>query len=110
MHLLFDLAGADYVVEPPGQSRTTVALGAAMAVAALAALIGVGVTALVARRSRRPERIVLGLAVLGLLLFAVNPVVSAEQGLTIVALEVMHLAVAGAFVAVLLPALRRSDA
>ena len=37
-----------------------------------------------------------------------NPFLAAEQGLTIVALEVMHLAVAGAFVAVLLPALRRA--
>jgi hypothetical protein len=107
-HLLFGALGADYVVEPPGQARTTVSLGLAAGVAAFAALVGGAVTVLVARRSRRPERVVVGLAVLGLLLFAVNPFLAAEQGLTIVALEVMHLAVAGAFVAVLLPALRRS--
>ena len=79
VHVVFDLAGADYVVEPPGQARTTVALGLAVAVAAVCALIGVAITALVVRRSRRPERVVVGLVVLGLLLFALNPVVSADQ-------------------------------
>jgi Family of unknown function (DUF6069) len=107
VHVVFDVLGADYVVEPPGQARTTVALGLAVGVAAGCALVGSGIAAVAARRSRRPERVVTGLALLGLVLFAVNPVVAAEQGLTVVALEVMHLAVAGAWLAVLLPALRR---
>lgn len=107
-HVVFDALGADFVVEPPGQARTTVSLLQSAGMAALAALVGGGVTALVARRSRRPERVVVGLAVVGVLLFAANPFLAAEQGLTILALEVMHLAVAGAFLAVLLPALRRA--
>lgn len=109
VHVLFDAVGADFVVQPPGQSRTTVALGQAVEVAALCALVGAGIAAVPARRSPRPDRVVVALAVLGLLLFAVNPLLAAEQGLTIVALEVMHLAVAGAWLAVLLPALRRSS-
>lgn len=108
-HLVFAAAGADHVVEPPGQARTTVGLAQAAGIAAFAALLGVAVTALAARRSRRPERTVVGLALLGLLLFAANPFLAADQGLTVVALEVMHVAVAGAFVAVLLPFTRRSS-
>ena len=108
-HVVFGAAGADYVVEPPGQARTTVGLAQAAASAAFAAAIGVAVTALAARRVHRPGRVVVGLALLGLVLFAVNPFLAAEQGLTVVALEVMHVAVAGAFVAVLLPFARRSS-
>ncbi len=110
VHVLFDLAGADYLVEPPGSAQVRVGAPQAAGVAGLAAAVGVLLTALFARRSRRPERLVLGLVVVGLLLFALNPVLAAEQVLTVVALEVMHLAVAGAFLAVVLPALaqRRS--
>ena len=55
-------------------------------------------------------RLVLVLVAVGLLLFAANPVLAADQGSTVVALEVMHLAVAGAFLVVVLPALsRRTD-
>ena len=75
--------------------------------AALAAAVGCALIALLARRSARPERLALALVAVGVLLFAVNPVLAAEQGLTVAALEVMHLAVAAAFLAVVLPALRQ---
>jgi len=108
VHVVFDLAGADFVVEPPGQSQTVVGPARAVGMAVLTSALGVAGTAVAVRRTRRPERVVLGLAVLGLVLFAANPFLAADQALTIVALEVMHLAVAGAFLAVLLPVVRRS--
>lgn len=107
VHGLFDLAGADFLVEPPGQSQVRVGAVQAAFVAALAAAVGSALTALFVRRSARPERLVLALVVVGVLLFAVNPVIAAEQTLTVVALEVMHLAVAGAFLALVLPDLPR---
>ncbi len=108
VHVVFDLAGADFLVEPPGQERAAIGLPQAVGVAVLVSGIGLAVLAVAVRRTRRPARLLVGLAVLGLLLFAANPLLAAEQGLTVVALEVMHLAVAGAFVAVLLPVVRRS--
>lgn len=107
VHLLFDVGGADFLVEPPGQPQVRVGAAQAAGVAALAAAVGAALAAVFARRSARPERLVLGLVAVGVLLFAVNPVLAAEQTRTVVALEVMHLAVAGAFLAVVLPALRR---
>jgi len=110
VHVVFDAAGADFVVQPPGQPRAAIGVAQSAGVAALACAVGVVLTALAVRRSRRPERVVLGLAVLGVLLFALNPVLAADQTLTVVALEVMHLAVAGVFLAVLLPVVRRARA
>jgi drug/metabolite transporter (DMT)-like permease len=104
VHGLFDLAGADFLVEPPGQAQTRVSATQAAFVAALAAAVGSALLALLARRSARPERLVLAIVAVGVLLLAVTPVVAAEQGLTVAALEVMHLAVAAAFLAVVLPA------
>jgi Family of unknown function (DUF6069) len=103
VHVLFDLLGADFAVEPPGQPRTRVGLAQAAGVAALTAAVGAALTVVLARRSARPRRWVLVLVAVGVLLFAANPVLSADQALTVVALEVMHLAVAGAFLAVVLP-------
>lgn len=106
VHGLFDLAGADFLVEPPGQAQLRVGAAQAAVVAALAAAVGSLLTALFVRRSARPRRLVLALVAVGVLLFSINPVLAADQGLTVAALEVMHLAVAGAFLAVVLPALR----
>ena len=107
VHVLFDLLGADFAVEPPGQARTRVGAAQAAGVAALTAAVGAVLTAVIARRSARPQRLVLVLVAVGVLLFAANPVLAADQALTVVALEVMHLAVAGAFLAVVLPWLSR---
>jgi len=107
VHVVFDLAGADFLVEPPGQSRSRVSAVLSAVAAAVATAVGAALTALIARRSARPARLVVVLVVVGLLLFAANPVLSADQTLTVVALEVMHLSVAGAFLAVVLPALAR---
>ena len=110
VHVVFDVAGADYLVEPPGQAQTRVTAVQAAGVAALTAAVGAAATALIARRSARPQRLVLVLVAVGVLLFAANPVLAAGQALTVVALEVMHLAVAGAFLAVVLPSLARGRA
>lgn len=107
VHGVFEAAGADYLVEPPGQAQSRVGAGLAAVVAGLAAAVGVGLTALIERRSARPRRLVVVLVVVGLLLFAANPLLAADQPLTVVALEVMHLAVAGAFLAVVLPTVGR---
>jgi drug/metabolite transporter (DMT)-like permease len=107
VHGLFDLAGADLLVEPPGQARARVGAVQAAVFAALAAAVGAALVAVLVRRSARPARLVLVLVAVGVLLFAPNPVLAADQGLTIVALEVMHLAVAAAFLAVVLPAVRQ---
>lgn len=88
-------------------SGTRAQQGTAASVAALAAAVGSVLTALLVRRSARLERLVLVLVAVGVLLFVVDPVLAADQGLTVVALEVVHLAVAGAFLlVVVLPALR----
>jgi hypothetical protein len=105
VHGLFELAGADFLVEPPGQAQTRVSAATAAGVAGLAAGLGVGAVALLAPGSARPRRLVLSLVAAGVLLLAVTPVLAAEQVLTVVALEVMHLAVAGAFLVIVLPAL-----
>ena len=107
VHVLFDLSGADFAVGPPGQARTRVGVAQAAGVAALAAAVGAALTAVIARRSARPQRWVLVLVAVGVLLFAANPVLAADQALTVVVLEVVHLAVAGAFLAVVLPSLAR---
>jgi drug/metabolite transporter (DMT)-like permease len=107
VHGAFELAGADYQVEPPGQARTRVGAALAAGVAGFAAAVGAALTAVITRRSARPERLVLVLVAVGVLLFAANPVLAADQILTVVALEVMHLAVAAAFLAVVLPVVRR---
>ena len=107
VHVLFYLLGADFAVEPPGQARERVGAAQAAGVAALTAAVGAVLTAVIARRSARPQRLVLVLVAVGVLLFAANPFLAADQALTIVALEVMHLAVAGAFLAVVLPWLGR---
>ena len=105
-HLVFDLLGADFRVQPPGQPQSTVSLLQAALIGLVVTGIGGGVAALVARRTRAPVRTFLLLVVLGLVLFAVNPVLAADQARTVVALEVEHLAAAAGALLVL-PALRR---
>jgi hypothetical protein len=53
-------------------------VGAAQAAgtAALAAAVGALLTAVIARRSARPQRLVLGLVAVGVVLFAANPVLA----------------------------------
>ena len=107
VHLGFDAAGADFRVAPGGQDPQTVGAGQAAAIGALGALVGGLLAAATARFTARPSRWLTALVVLGLVVMAANPVLAADQALTVVALEVMHLAVAGAFLAVVLPALAK---
>lgn len=105
-HLLFTAAGADFVVEPTGQDRRRIGpFQVALATLLLTALGG-GAAELLARRSRRPARAFLALVAVVLVLMAVNPLVAAEQPLTVVALEVEHLVAAAAALVFLLPPLR----
>lgn len=105
-HLLFDLAGADFRVQPPGQPATTVGVGQAAGVTFGVTVVGGLVAALLTRRAARPDRWFTGTVVLALVVFAANPVLAADQLLTVVALEVEHLVAAAAALAVLLPVLR----
>lgn len=109
VHLLFDAAGADFVVAPGGQETTTVSVGVAAGVAALVTALGGALAALLARTTRRPSRLFLVAAAVVVALMAVNPVLAADQALTVVALEVEHLAVAAVALALLLPPLRTRD-
>lgn len=106
VHVAFDLAGADFVVAPPGQAETTVTAVLAALVAAAVTAVGCGVAALLARRAARPDRAFLVAVVVVLVVMGVNPVLAADQLLTVVALEVEHLAAAAVALAALLPPLR----
>ena len=109
VHLLFDAAGADFVVAPPGQEPSTVSAVMAAGTAALVTLLGGGVAVLLSRLTRRPARAFLVLAGVVFALMAVNPLLAADQALTVVALEVEHLAVAAVALALLLPPLRARE-
>lgn len=109
VHLLFGALGADYVVAPPGQAEMTVTAGSAALLAAVATAVGGGVAALLARRTARPARWFTVLVVVVLLVMAPNPVLAADQALTVVALELEHLVAAGAALGLLLPALRARE-
>lgn len=109
VHLLFDAAGADFVVAPPGQAENTISVGMAAGVAALVTAIGGGVAALLPRLTRRPSRVFLVLAAVVFALMLVNPLLAADQALTVVALELEHVAVAAVALFFLLPPLRARD-
>lgn len=109
VHLLFDAAGADFVVAPPGQPESTVTAAMAASIAAVVTAIGCGVAALLPRWTQRPSRVFLVLAAIVLVVTAINPVLAADQVLTIIALELEHLAVAAVALAALLPPLRARD-
>ena len=105
-HLAFAAAGADFVVQPPGQPEATVTAVQAAVVAAGVTLLGGLVAALLAARTRRPARLFVAAVVVVLVVMAVTPVLAADQLLTVVALEVEHLVAAAVALAVLLPPLR----
>ncbi len=110
-HLLFAALGADFRVTPPGQAPTVVPAAQAALVAALATAVGVGLAALLVRFvPRRAVVVLLVVCAVVLVAFAANPVVAADQVLTVVALEVEHLVVAGVYLALVLPAVRRAVA
>jgi hypothetical protein len=107
VHLLFDALGADFVVAPGGQPETVVSAGQAAAPMPAAALAGGVLAALLARVTARPARWFTGVVAGAVVLMAANPLLAADQALTVVALELEHLVVAGAALALLRPALRR---
>jgi hypothetical protein len=109
VHLLFDALGADFVVQPPGQEENTVSVGLAAGVAALVTALGGAVAALLPRLTRRPSRVFLVLAVVVFALMFLNPLMAADQALTVVALELEHLAVLAVALVFLLPPLRARD-
>ena len=107
--LLFEAAGADFVVAPGGAAPSTVTVGMAAGVAALVTALGGAVAAVVARLAARPSRVFLGAVLVVLAVMAVNPLLAADQALTVLALELEHLAVAAVAVLLLLPPLRARD-
>lgn len=106
VHLLFDALGADFVVAPPGQAETTVGVAQAAGVGLAVTLVGGLVAAALAARTRRPARLFSVLVLVALVVMAPNPVLAADQALTVVALELEHLVAAAVALGVLLPALR----
>lgn len=106
VHLAFGAIGADFRVQPPGQSASTVGAIRAALVAALVTAVGCGVAFLLVRKVRRPGRVFLAVVMGVLVVFAVNPLLAADQARTVVALEVEHLAAAVVALAALLPAMR----
>lgn len=109
VHLLFDAAGADFVVAPAGQPESTVTAAMAAGIAAVVTALGGAVAALLPRLTRRPSRVFLVLAAVVFAVMAVNPLLAADQLLTVVALELEHVAVAVVALAALLPPLRARD-
>ena len=109
VHLLFVAAGADFVVAPGGAEPSTVTAPMAAGFAALATAVGGAAAAGLARFTRRPARAFLILTAVVLVLTAANPVLAADQTLTVVALELEHLAVATVALWLLLPPLRARD-
>lgn len=106
VHLLFDALGADFRVQPPGQSLNTVAPLQAAAIAAVVTALGCGVAWLLLRRARWPDRAFLVVVAVVLAVFAINPFLAADQGLTVIALQAEHFAAAIPAVLALLPVLR----
>lgn len=109
VHLLFDAAGADFLVAPGGSEPSTVTAPMAAGVAALATALGGAFAVGLARVTARPSRAFLLATVVVLVLMAANPVLAADQALTVVALEVEHLVVAAVALWFLLPPLRARD-
>lgn len=109
VHLLFDAAGADFVVAPWGQQPSTVTVVMTAVSAAVATALGGAVAAVLARTAKRPSRAFVVVTVAVLALTAANPVVAADSALTVVALELEHLVVAAVALLVLLPPLRARD-
>lgn len=109
VHLVFDAFGADFVVAPSGQAPTTVSAVMAAGIAAVVTTIG-GLLALVLSRfTRRPSRWFLAAAAGVFAVMFVSPIAAADQLLTVVALELEHVAVAAAALSFLLPPLRARD-
>lgn len=94
------------VAAPGGGDIAQVPLVVSVLFAAVLAVLGTVVAALLAARTARPVPLFLGAVVVVLLLFGVTPFTQADDAATILVLQVMHLAVAAAALAAILPALR----
>ncbi|MEU8481039.1 DUF6069 family protein [Streptomyces hygroscopicus] len=103
-YLIFDAAGADFEVTMSGDESTVTAVQAGLA-AFLVSLVGSTVVLLVAQRTARPARTFATIVVAAVVVLLVGPLVGADQALTVVALEVLHLVAAAAVLLVVLPRL-----
>ncbi|AQA10688.1 MULTISPECIES: DUF6069 family protein [Streptomyces] len=102
VYLIFDAAGADFEVTMSGDQSTVTAVQAGLA-ALLVSLVGGTVALLIARRTARPARTFATIVTVAIVLLLVGPLVGADQALTVVALEVLHLIAAAAVLLVILP-------
>ncbi|MBW8093042.1 hypothetical protein IGW14_35015 [Streptomyces hygroscopicus subsp. hygroscopicus] len=103
-YLIFDAAGADFEVTMSGDESTVTAVQAGLA-AFLVSLVGSTVVLLIAQRTARPARTFATIVVAAVVVLLVGPLVGADQALTVVALEVLHLVAAAAVLLVVLPRL-----
>ncbi|GLV77340.1 DUF6069 family protein [Streptomyces hygroscopicus] len=103
-YLIFDAAGADFEVTMSGDESTVTAVQAGLA-AFLVSLVGSTVVLLIAQRTARPARTFATIVVVAVVVLLVGPLVGADQALTVVALEVLHLVAAAAVLLVVLPRL-----
>ncbi|MEU5274651.1 DUF6069 family protein [Streptomyces hygroscopicus] len=103
-YLIFDAAGADFEVTMSGDESTVTAVQAGLA-AFLVSLVGSTVVLLIAQRTARPARTFATIVVVAVVVLLVGPLVGADQTLTVVALEVLHLVAAAAVLLVVLPRL-----
>ncbi|MDP9615601.1 DUF6069 family protein [Streptomyces demainii] len=103
-YLIFDAAGADFEVTMSGDESTVTAVQAGLA-AFLVSLVGSTVVLLIAQRTARPARTFATIVVAAVVVLLVGPLVGADQALTVVALEVLHLVAAAAVLLVILPRL-----
>ncbi|MGW7693539.1 DUF6069 family protein [Streptomyces asiaticus] len=101
-YLIFDAAGADFDVTMSGTESTVTAVQACLA-AFLVSLVGGTVALLIARRTAQPTRTFAAIVTVAVVLLLVGPLVGADQALTVVALEVLHLLAAAAVLLVVLP-------
>ncbi|WP_030843293.1 DUF6069 family protein [Streptomyces hygroscopicus] len=103
-YLIFDAAGADFEVTMSGDESTVTAVQAGLA-AFLVSLVGSTVVLLIAQRTARPARTFATIVVVAVVVLLVGPLVGADQALTVVALEVLHLVAAAAVLLIVLPRL-----
>ncbi|MEU8876386.1 DUF6069 family protein [Streptomyces javensis] len=101
-YLIFDAAGADFDVTMSGTDSTVTAVQACFA-AFLVSLVGGTIALLIARRTAQPTRTFAAIVTVAVVLLLVGPLVGADQALTVVALEVLHLLAAAAVLLVVLP-------
>ncbi len=104
------VSGPLLVTQPGGESVAEVVIGQALMFTVLGGGVGIGL-ALVAQRLGRPQATFVAVCAVGLVLYGIIPFTTAEETLTAIWLNVLHLAAAVPIVGLLsrqLPVERRA--